>query len=62
MRRLSVTRMDPDEVQRLLQAAYGEEYGKTGHQLAGHTVVAAEDVASAFQGGGSSLLYGTSMR
>mmetsp|Transcript_6948 Transcript_6948/g.21225 ORF Transcript_6948/g.21225 Transcript_6948/m.21225 type:complete len:417 (-) Transcript_6948:21-1271(-) len=44
----------------LLQAAYGEEeFGKTGHCLAGHTVIAEADVASVVErGGGSSLLYG----
>ena len=38
-------RLRPAQVQRLLQAAYGEEYGKTGHQLAGHTAIAPADWA-----------------
>eukprot|EP00434_Breviolum_minutum_P015567 symbB.v1.2.013710.t1/scaffold922.1/size178049/2 len=41
----------------LLQLAYGEEFGKTGHHLAGHEAVGADDVASVLEGG-SSLLYG----
>lgn len=43
----------------LLQAAYGTEFGKIGHDLAGHTVIDQADVASVLQcGQGSSLLYG----
>mmetsp|Transcript_35099 Transcript_35099/g.64156 ORF Transcript_35099/g.64156 Transcript_35099/m.64156 type:complete len:409 (-) Transcript_35099:27-1253(-) len=47
------------EVDKLLQVAYGVEFGKTGHSLAGHTVIDEADVASVIEKGqGSSLLYG----
>jgi len=43
----------------LLEAAYGAEFGKKGHDLAGHTVIDQADVQSVIQKGqGSSLLYG----
>eukprot|EP00405_Crypthecodinium_cohnii_P026061 CAMPEP_0206491634 /NCGR_PEP_ID=MMETSP0324_2-20121206/45225_1 /ASSEMBLY_ACC=CAM_ASM_000836 /TAXON_ID=2866 /ORGANISM="Crypthecodinium cohnii, Strain Seligo" /LENGTH=418 /DNA_ID=CAMNT_0053973087 /DNA_START=135 /DNA_END=1388 /DNA_ORIENTATION=+ len=42
----------------LLQAAYGDEYGKTGHDLAGHSVGDADVETLLAKGRGSSLLYG----
>ncbi|CAE8607957.1 unnamed protein product, partial [Polarella glacialis] len=52
--------MSTSSVNELLTVAYGsEELGRTGHHLAGHEVVGAEDVASVVETGqGSSLLYG----
>lgn len=49
----------PRSAQALLEAAYGAEFGKTGHALAGHTVIDAADVQNVIEKGqGSSLLYG----
>mmetsp|Transcript_22964 Transcript_22964/g.64527 ORF Transcript_22964/g.64527 Transcript_22964/m.64527 type:complete len:414 (+) Transcript_22964:69-1310(+) len=49
----------PSTATELLQATYGLEFGKTGHALAGHTVIEQADVESVVQKGqGSSLLYG----
>lgn len=51
--------MGHDQGFQLLEIAYAEEFGKTGHALAGHNVIQEADVASVIEKGqGSSLLYG----
>eukprot|EP00927_Polykrikos_kofoidii_P051228 TRINITY_DN45013_c0_g1_i1.p1 TRINITY_DN45013_c0_g1~~TRINITY_DN45013_c0_g1_i1.p1 ORF type:complete len:452 (-),score=96.26 TRINITY_DN45013_c0_g1_i1:76-1335(-) len=52
-------RREPAEVKALLTEAFGDEYGKTGHDLAGHVVIGEADIAGLLdKGHHSSLLYG----